>query len=81
MESLPPTEENIQKVAAFIKELIQKKNTSSPIIAELLGTEPNSLKDWCYVVSATLYQYFDGKNLTLYRKKDIADKFHAENVV
>jgi len=76
MESLPPTEENIQKLAALIKELIQKKNTSSPIIAELLGTEPNSLKDWCYVASATLYQYFDGKNLTLYRKKDIADKFH-----
>lgn len=43
---------------------------------DLIGEKPNPFKGECYVASALVYTIFDGKGLTLYRKKDFENKFH-----
>ena len=42
----------------------------------MLDVKPNTMKGKCYIASAALYQFFDGNNLNLYRKKDIAGEYH-----
>jgi hypothetical protein len=76
MSKLPATTENIKKTAELIYALIYAQHSTSDILADLLGVKPNVMKGKCYVASVALYEYFEGNNLTLYRKKDIAGEYH-----
>ena len=61
--------------ASIIRNVIAERASINPL-AEMLGEKPNPFKKMCYVASALLYELYDGKGMTLYRKKDDGGEYH-----
>jgi hypothetical protein len=67
--------EQLILTASRIRDIISSKGKQNTLM-EMLGEKPNPFKGMCYVASALLYGLYDGKNMTLYRKKDYSGQYH-----
>lgn len=65
----------LENTATIITYCIQNREKPNALMV-LLGEKPNPFKGMCYVASALLYQLYDGKGLTLYKKKDYSGQYH-----
>ena len=63
------------ETASIIRTVIELRGKQNPLMA-MLDEKPNPFKGMCYVASALLYELFEGKGMTLYRKKDYKDEYH-----
>jgi len=72
---LKRTAYNLEIISSALYEIIRAKGVSNALM-EAIGEKPNPFKGQCYVVSALLYDIFDGEGLELYRKKDFENQYH-----
>ena len=67
--------EELLFTAKCIRNVISERAETNPLM-EMLDEKPNPFRNMCYVASALLYELFDGKGVTLYKKKDYKDDYH-----
>jgi hypothetical protein len=66
---------SIDFIASSIKEVIRKRGETNALM-DLLGEKPNPFKGMCYVATMVLYEIFEGKGMSLYKKKDYKGEYH-----
>jgi hypothetical protein len=66
---------SIEFIASSIKEVIRRRGETNALM-DLLGEKPNPFKGMCYVATMVLYEIFEGKGMSLYKKKDYKGEYH-----
>jgi hypothetical protein len=66
---------SIEFIVSSIKEVIRRRGETNALM-DLLGEKPNPFKGMCYVATMVLYEIFEGKGMSLYKKKDYKGEYH-----